>query len=199
MAGKTVNRRCGTARIARIIRAALREGHVIDIEGFGTFRPAEGGGFDFTRDTSPRIFIAYVQEDLDAAKKLYRALEAAGYRPWMDKESLLPGQNWPRSIDRAIEVSDFFVPCFSRKSVLKRGVFHSELRYALDCASRLPLDDIFIIPIRLDRCAPPERIVRSIHHVDLFEDDWEAGFAQLRRTIDTEYARRRRDRLPLAG
>jgi hypothetical protein len=198
MAGEIVRRRCGTARIARIIRDALREGHVVDIEGFGTFRPAKDGGFDFAREMRPRIFIAYVEEDLADVQRLYRALNDAGYRPWMDKESLLPGQNWPRSIDRAIEVSDFFIACFSRKSVPKRGVFQSELRYALDCASRLPLDDIFIIPVRLDCCTPPERIVRSIQHVDLF-GDWNAGFAQIRRTIDQEHARRQRTRLPLAS
>lgn len=198
MAGKAVRRRCGTARIARIIRDALREGHVVDIEGFGTFRPGKNGGFDFAEETRPSIFIAYVEEDLATVQRLYRDLNTAGYRPWMDKESLLPGQNWPRSIDRAIEISDFFIACFSRRSVLKRGVFQSELRYALDCTARLPLDDVFIIPVRLDCCTPPERIVRSIQHVDLF-DDWDAGIAQLRRTIEQELARRRQFRLPLAG
>lgn len=192
-----MRREASANRIARIIRQALKEGHTIDIEGFGKFRPADIG-FDFVPETRPRIFIAYVGEDLRKVRRLYRDLKKHGYQPWMDKENLLPGQNWPRSIERAIEVSDFFIACFSKRSVPKRGVFQSELRYALDCAARLPLDEIFVIPVRLDDCAPPERIARQLQHVDLF-GNWSAGLAQLRRTIDEECARRRRQRLPLAS
>lgn len=183
-------------RIARIIRQALREGHVVDIEGLGTFRPSPGG-FDFTPAHGARVFIAYVQEDLRHVRRLYQDLRRAGYQPWLDKENLLPGQNWPRSIERAIDVSDFFIACFSNRSVPKRGVFQSELRYALDCAARMPLDDIFLIPVRLDECTPPERVSRHVHHVDLF-GNWASGIAQLRRTIDQEFARKR-ERMPLAG
>jgi hypothetical protein len=192
-----MKRRSPPSRIAAIIRRALKDGHVIDIEGFGTFRPSECG-FDFVPETGPRIFIAYVGEDLRKVRRLYRDLKHYGYHPWLDKESLLPGQNWPRAIERAIEVSDFFLACFSTRSVSKRGVFQSELRYALDCAQRMPLDGIFFIPVRLDDCAPPERIARQLQHVDLFRN-WVAGMAQLRRTIDAECARKRRQQMRLAS
>jgi hypothetical protein len=189
--------RSSTARIARIIRQALSEGHVVDIEGFGTFRPGSLG-FEFVPETRPRVFIAYVQEDLRIVRRLCHELKEAGYNAWLDKESLLPGQNWPRSIERAIEVSDFFIACFSKRSVPKRGVFQSELRYALDCAARLPLDDIFVIPVRLNECTPPERIMSTYQHVDLFAD-WDKGIAQIRRAMDREWARRGRKRLLLAS
>ena len=81
--------------------------------------------------TKPRVFIAYVEEDLPFARKLYRAFEDNGFRPWLDKKKLMPGQNWPRAIETAIHTSDFFVACFSRRATSKRGSFHSELRYAL--------------------------------------------------------------------
>lgn len=170
---------------------------MIDIEGFGSFRPSENG-FVFEQETRPRIFIAYVGEDLRMVRRLYRDLKKNGYQPWMDKENLMPGQNWPRSIERAIELSDFFIACFSKRSVPKRGVFQSELRYALDCAARTPLDEIFLIPVRLDDCTPPDRIVRNLQHVDLF-DNWSTGIAQICRTIDMECARKRRVKLPRAG
>jgi hypothetical protein len=96
----------------------------------------------------------------------------------MDRRKLLPGQNWPRAIEAAIDSAHFVVACFSRHSVRKTGGFQSEIRYALDCARRLPLDDIFLIPVRLDDCRMPARIRREIHYIDLFPD-WRHGLDQL--------------------
>ena len=192
-----MSHRSSTERIANIIRQALADGHIVDIEGLGTFRPT-AKGFDFVPEVRPRIFLAYVHEDLAAARRLFSDLKNADYQPWLDQESLLPGQNWPRSIDHAIEVSDFFIPCFSKRSVLKRGEFQSELRFALDCAAKMPLDDMFVIPVRLDDCVLPERITQHLQHVDLFPS-WADGLAQIRRPIDHELVRKRRTDLPLAS
>ncbi len=189
-----MNRRCSTARIAAIIRQVLLEGHNVEIEGFGIFRPS-GDSFEFQPEVRPRIFLAYVKEDLPAIRRLFDDLKLAGYRPWLDRENLLPGQNWPRSIERAIEVADFVIPCFSKQSVLKRGGFQAELRFAMDCASKLPLDDVFLIPLRLDNCTVPDRIQKFLQHVDLFPS-WTDGITQIRRTVDQELARKRRLKLP---
>jgi len=119
-----------------------------------------GGGIEFVPESRRKVFIAYTEEEYRTAEKLYRALEDEGFDPWLDKKKLLPGQNWPRSIERTIETSDFFLACFSRRGVNKRGYFHSELRYALDCASRLPFGEIYFIPVRLDNCrVPAENII----------------------------------------
>ena len=64
----------------------------------------------------------------------------------MDEHKLLPGQNWPRAIESAIETSDFFLACYSANSVNKKGGFQAEIRYALDCARQIPLEEIFIVP-----------------------------------------------------
>jgi hypothetical protein len=176
-------------RVARVISKALAEGHVIDIDGLGVFRPRKDGAFDFVANTNPRVFIGYVVEDLRIARRLYTALEDAHFQPWLDREKLLPGQNWPRSIERAIDVADFFVPCFSRRSATKRGTFQSELRYALDCANRLPLEDIFILPVRLDECEVPTLLANRIQYVDLFPD-WDRGVRRLIKTMRRETVRR---------
>jgi hypothetical protein len=183
--------------VARILRHALEHGTAVDIDGLGTFLPGRNQGFRFVAQTKPRVFIAYVEEDLCAAKKLYDAFEARGFRPWLDKRKLLPGQNWPRAIENAIHTSDFFVACFSRRSTTKRGSFHSELRYALACAARVPLDEIFFIPVRLEECIVPVRISRRIQYVDLFPD-WDAGLSRVLGVIDRQQTGRRR-KLPLAG
>jgi hypothetical protein len=190
-------RQTAAEKIAQIIREAVEAGISVEMEGLGLFRPAEGG-FEFVRDTAPTVFIAYVREDLAKARRLYHDLEALGFRPWLDLEKLLPGQNWSRSIERTIEVSDFFIPCFSKNSVSKRGHFQSELRYALDCASRLPLDEIFVIPVRLDDCPLPRRILSQIHYVNLFPE-WEKGIRRVRAAIERETRSREQLRLPLAG
>ena len=184
--------------VARILRRALENGAAVEIDGLGTFLPGESNGFRFVAQDSPRIFIAYVEEDLGAAKKLYSAFEERGFRPWLDKKKLMPGQNWPRAIEDAIRTTDFFVACFSRRSTTKRGSFHSELRYALSCAAMVPLDEIFFIPVRFEECLVPARISKKIQYVDLFPN-WEAGLSKVVAIIARQEANRRRKLLPLAG
>jgi hypothetical protein len=181
-----------------MLREALEHGGSIDIDGLGTLSARGKRGFRFVAHNKPRVFIAYVQEDLSFARKLYRALEERGFHPWLDKKRLMPGQNWPRAIETAIQTSDFFVACFSRRAISKRGSFHSELRYALFCAAKVPLDEIFLIPIRLDDCVVPNRISKQIQYLDLFPD-WETGLCRLISVINAQNQIRKRKGLPLAG
>lgn len=187
-----------TRRVARIVRRALEQGARVEIDGLGTFLPGRNQGFRFTAQTKPRVFIAYVEEDLVAANKLYQAFRRHGFRPWLDKNQLLAGQNWPRSIETAIQTSDFFVACFSRHSMSKRGGFHSELRYALSCASKIPLDEIFFIPLRLDECVVPRRIANQVQYVNLFPH-WETGINHVIRVMRDQSVDRKRKRLALVG
>ncbi len=163
-----------------VLRRCLDEGSSVEIDGLGVFR-RHGAAYEFLPHTGPRIFVAYVHEDAASALRLYEALRAQGLDPWLDRKKLLPGQNWPRAIEQAIEVSDFFVACLSRKALRKKGQFQAELRYALDCARRLPLDQAYLIPVRLEECPVPARISREIQYVDLFPD-WDEG---IRRVIAT--------------
>ncbi|HLJ47659.1 MAG TPA: toll/interleukin-1 receptor domain-containing protein [Bryobacteraceae bacterium] len=162
---------------------------MVDIDDLGVFIPGAHHGFRFVPETRPRVFIAYVHEDLEAANRLYAGLLEGGARPWIDKKKLLPGQNWPRAIETAIGTSDFFIPCFSTNAVSRRGVFNAELRYALECANRIPLDQIFIIPTRLDECVVPQQIRSRIHCVDLFPD-WHVGLSTILKTIHQQVSKR---------
>jgi hypothetical protein len=183
-----------TRRIARVLREVLEHGGSIDIDGLGTLSPGGKHGFRFVAHNKPRVFIAYVEEDLSFAKRLYRAFEECGFRPWLDKKRLMPGQNWPRAIESAIHTSDFFVACFSRRAITKRGSFHSELRYALFCAAKVPLDEIFLIPLRLDACVVPNRISKQTQYLDLFPD-WNAGVGRLIAVMKAQNQSRKRKRL----
>jgi hypothetical protein len=185
-------------RVALILRQALENGTAVEIDGLGTFLPGRGKGFRFVAQTKARVFIAYVEEDMAAAKKLYAAFEQCGFRPWLDRKKLLPGQNWPRAIETAIQASNFFVACFSQRSICKRGSFHSELRFALSCAAQVPLDEIFFIPVRLDGCEVPRRISRNLQYVDLFPN-WGRGVATIVGVMKKQEENLKRKRLPLAG
>lgn len=174
--------------LALLICQSLEQAPVVEIDGLGVFARDENGRVCFRGTRRPRLFIAYAAEDRAEVDRLYRALENRGYNPWLDHEKLLPGQNWPRRIEEAIENADLFLACFSRNSVNKRGGFQAEVRYALDCADRVPLDDIFLIPLRLDDCRLPVRITRETECVDLFPD-WNAGFERVVQTIEKQRRR----------
>ena len=172
-------------QVARMVRQCLEEGKTVVIDGLGSFRPYGKRGYRFLPRTAPTVFLAYVQEDSKAASRLCDALEDQGFDPWFDRRKLLPGQNWPRSIEDAIEATDFAIACFSNHSVTKKGGFQAEIRYALDCAHRVPLDDVFLIPVRLDDCRVPTRIQKETQYVDLFPD-WDAGLQRVFRIIETQ-------------
>lgn len=175
-------RRVTARSIIRFFRECLDNGTALEIDGLGVLRRNPDGSLVLAPFTQPKVFLAYVEEDLAKAQRIYEALRANGCDPWLDKEKLLPGQNWPRRIEAAISVADFFVPLFSRHSIGKRGQFQSELRYALDCANRLPMESNFFVPLRLDDCKVPSRISESIQYVDLFPD-WDQGFQRLLQTV----------------
>ena len=149
-----------------------------EVDGLGVFTRNRDGQIQFHSGKAPRIFIAYALEDVALAERLFLELQLLGFAPWMDRRKLMPGQNWPRRIEEAISNADLFIACFSRQSVRKRGGFQAELRFALECARRIPLDDVFLIPARLDDCAVPARIQGETQYVDLFPD-WDSGIARI--------------------
>jgi len=55
----------------------------------------------------------------------------------------------------------------------------------------VPLDQIFIVPVRLDGCRVPRAIQREYQYVDLFPD-WPKGLRRLSHMMRQESARRRR-------
>jgi hypothetical protein len=176
-------------RVAQTVLRGLLAGETVEIDGLGVFYPDERQYFRFEERRWPQVFVAYVDEDRATAERLYETLEASGFAPWMDKRKLLPGQNWPRAIESAIERSDFFVACFSQNSVAKKGGFQAEIRYALECARQLPLDEIFVVPVRLGPCHLPGAIAREYQYVDLLPD-WPRGIRRLLATMRKELERR---------
>jgi hypothetical protein len=118
----------------------------------------------------PKVFISYAHEDEEEARKIYRQLGDYGFHCWLDKEALLPGNDWDREIRRAISNTDFIIIVVSRKVHGKRGYIQREIRMALDMAKEIPAGQAYLIPVRIEDCDIPEDISRY-HYCDLFRDE----------------------------
>jgi len=127
----------------------------------------------------PQIFLSYAREDEKQVKELYQKLTDAGFNPWLDKENILPGQNWAYCITKAIQESDFVLVCLSANSINKRGFLQKEIERALDIRKEKLESDIYLIPVRFEDCKPPDRL-QAYQWVDLFEPD---GWARLAKAI----------------
>jgi TIR domain-containing protein len=126
-----------------------------------------------------RAFLCHSSDDKPAVRDLYRRLRAEGVEPWLDEEELLAGQDWDLEITKAVRTTDVVIVCLSRGSVNKVGYVQKELRRILDVAEEQPEGKIFVIPLKLEECEPPERL-RRLQAVNLFE---ERGFERLMRAL----------------
>jgi len=116
-----------------------------------------------------KVFLCHAHADRDRVRALYTRLTKDGVNAWLDKESLLPGQDWELEIRKAVREADVVVVCLS-KQFNQAGFRQKEVRLALDTAMEKPEGEIFIIPARLEECDSLESL-RKWHWVSLFEED----------------------------
>ncbi|HEV7238619.1 MAG TPA: TIR domain-containing protein [Thermoanaerobaculia bacterium] len=114
-----------------------------------------------------QIFLSAARDDVEQVLPVYHALAAAGFRPWLDVQNLLPGQLWTKAIEQAIDESDLVLVFLSHSSVGREGFVQKELRMALQRMERRAVGDTFVIPVRLEDVEPPESL-RNLQWVDLF-------------------------------
>jgi hypothetical protein len=126
-----------------------------------------------------QIFLCHAHSDRETVHNLYRRLVDNGIHTWLDSEELQPGQNWQHEIRKAILKSDVVLVCLSQKFNEQQGYRHEELKLALEKASLMNDGEIFIIPVRLEKCSTPETL-SHLHRVDLFEP---TGFKKLLRAL----------------
>jgi hypothetical protein len=128
-----------------------------------------------------RVFLCHSSGDRAPVRELYQKLKADAVIPWLDKEDLLPGQNWDLEIKNAIQKSDVVLICLSRSSVTKEGYIQKEIRLALDVADEKPEGVIFLIPVKLEECDVPKRLSRY-HWANLSE---QRGYEKLLCALQT--------------
>lgn len=115
-----------------------------------------------------QIFLLYARGDQEGVYRLYQRLLRDGASVWLDREKILPGQDWQYEIHCAIQRSDLAIVCLSRQFNKQGGYRHEELKIALKKARSLFRGGIFVIPARLEKCDLPESL-RRWQRVDLFE------------------------------
>jgi predicted Rossmann-fold nucleotide-binding protein len=125
-----------------------------------------------------KVFLCHAHSDAEAVRALYNRLTSDGVDAWLDKEKLLPGQDWELEIRKAVREADVVVVCLSMQ-FNQAGFRQKEVRLALDTAMEQSEGEIFIIPARLEECDNLESL-RKWHWVDLFEDD---GYDWLMRAL----------------
>jgi hypothetical protein len=115
-------------------------------------------------------FLCYAKENSTVVREFRERLKAEDWiDPWFDEEDILPGQMWEGSVTEAVHNSHAVIIFLSSIAVQTEGFFHKELKLALDAAAEKPEGTIFIIPIRLDTCDVPERLM-PYQYVDYFGD-----------------------------
>jgi outer membrane protein assembly factor BamD (BamD/ComL family) len=138
-----------------------------------------GAWMDEERHRPLKVFLCHASGDKPAVRALYQRLIRDGVDAWLDREKLLPGQDWRVEIPKAVRESDVVVICLSNRSTTKEGYVQKEIKFALDIASEKPEGTIFLIPARLEECSVPAQL-SLWQWVDLFEED---GYERLMRSL----------------
>ncbi len=125
-----------------------------------------------------KVFLCHAHADRDAVRSLYTRLTKDGVDAWLDKEKLLPGQDWELEIRKGVREADVVVVCLS-KQFNQAGFRQKEVKLALDTAIDKPEGSTFIVPVRLEESEMLSSL-RKWHWVDLFES---GGYEKLMRAL----------------
>jgi hypothetical protein len=135
-----------------------------------------------------RVFLCHASQDKPIVRELYQQLLAEGWiDPWLDKEKLLPGQDWELEIEKSVKTADVVIVCLSKESVEKEGYYQKEIRKVLDVADEKPEGTIFIIPLRLNNCQIPHRLAKW-QYEDYFPiEQREKAYKRLLQSLRTRF------------
>lgn len=100
---------------------------------------------------SPTIFISYMREDIDAARRLYTAITGVGGDVWLDERRLQPGDAWEVDILSAIRRDvRLFIPIISTNTErVEEGYVFREWNEAVKRMASIPRRR-FIVPVIVD-------------------------------------------------
>lgn len=141
----------------------------------------------------PRVFISYAREDGDLASRVFDAVQKAHFEPWLDRESLVGGDDWDRRIEGELEASDFtlvlYTPAFCRKT---DSYVNKEVALARHRA--LKVRGPFIIPLRTSDIAEADRVdeLREYNEMELRPAGFDEDISKVISTMLREYQRRNR-------
>jgi hypothetical protein len=99
---------------------------------------------------APTIFISYMREDADAARRLCNAITSLGGDVWMDERRISPGDAWEQEVRTRIRRIRLFVPVISTNTErAEEGYVFREWMEAVDRSRSIPRRR-FIVPVIID-------------------------------------------------
>ena len=100
---------------------------------------------------APTIFISYMREDADAARRLCDAIASKGGDVWFDERRILPGDEWePEVLSCIRQTVRLFVPVISASTEAEdEGYVFREWRAAVE-RSKSIMGRRFIVPVVID-------------------------------------------------
>lgn len=106
--------------------------------------------------TCPTVFVSYCREEQQWVLGLAKALQRAGYSPWVDTEELRAGVRWEEYIGRRIRDAGWFISVISQGASSHR-YWYRELLLALEVQQLRPAQR-YLVPVLLDPCPIPESV-----------------------------------------
>lgn len=139
---------------------------------------------------APTVFLCHAKENRDRAADLRDRLQAAGFNAWFDEKNLRGGDEWDRTIKKAIaEEIDYFVVLQSQiMSAKLESYFHKEIKLALERQDKFKSGIRFIIPVQIEECPRIEEL-DHLHSIDLSQKE---HIANLITTLERDQERRKR-------
>lgn len=138
------------------------------------------------------VFISYCHENKSVVDRICQVLSSNDITVWVDWNNIIPGTPWKQAIQKAIQYGDFFIACFSSEyNNRDKTHMNEELRIAVDILRQKPVDRIWFIPIKLNKCEIPDieigngETLRDIQYVDLSKN-WENGIEQILNIIPSK-------------
>lgn len=120
-----------------------------------------------TPENRARAFICYSRTDSEFARKLADDLRARGLGIWLDQLDIHGGANWDDEVDTALDVTRTLLVLLSAASTSSEHV-KDELAAALEGGST-------VIPLVLEDCKVPHRILRKQRFFFRAEDNYESS------------------------
>lgn len=94
-----------------------------------------------------KILISYGHDYSNLIKRITKDLIARGYDVWLDRDSIVAGEDWRNKIEQGIRECSLVLAFFSPHSIRADSVCHDELKIALSCGCPIRtvlLDDSII-------------------------------------------------------
>lgn len=168
---------------AKELRSFVRELHVRYTE-----RPAAHMQ-ELDPSHAPTVFLCHAKQNRAEAEDLRNQLKAAGFNAWFDEEDLRGGDEWDRTIERAIEKEiEYFVVLQSEAMTAKyESYFHKEIRLALKRQESFRVRIDFIIPTKIDDCP----LLEELKHLQTADLSDKANIKELISIINRDQQRRK--------